>query len=174
MTLAGPPPPAGVIVFNRPPARRPSAFAQLHNIRAYFCHIHSPPCTQRIGAILDQRYPSARPHTILNSSIGAAHSSSQRPSIWIGDTPPPGCRSEQSDARWISSPSERCLFFGPESGSRASLIKPRLAMRSERHPVCARRDQACTPCMGAMQHCLCNFCSKRLYSRSSDDGQQER
>lgn len=118
MTLAGPPPPAGVIVFQLSSPQESQHVEQLHNIRAHSGRARPEPCTGRIGAILEQLYPSARLHTIFNSSIGAAHSSSQRPSIWIGDTPPPGCRSEQSDARWISSPSGRCLFLAPHiSGS---------------------------------------------------------
>jgi len=166
--------PSGRYCFSVFPPQESQRLEQLHNIRAHYGRVRPKLCIGRIGAILEQLYPSARLHTIFNSSIGAAHSSSQRPSIWIGDTPPPGCRSEQSDARWISSPSGRCLFLAPHiSGS----FQPRqvdCAARFRRQPRTRHCAEACTACMGAMQHCLCNFCSKRLYSRASDDGQQER
>lgn len=174
MTLAGPPPPAGVIVFSPSSHVLAAAIAHLHIIRARDRRIRATLCAQCIGAILDRLYTSGQLHTIFNSSIGAAHSSSQRPSIWIGDTPPPGCRSEQSDARWISSPSGRCLFSGPGFWATTPATATRLRHAFRRHARGYRRTEACIPCMGAMQHCLCNFCSERLYFRASDDGQQER
>ncbi len=143
MTLAGPPPPAGVIVFQSSPPQESQRLEQLHNIRAHYGRVRPKLCIGRIGAILEQLYPSARLHTIFNSSIAAAHSSSQRPSIWIGDTPPPGCRSEQSDARWTSSPSERCLFLPLDFVQDLQSPHSDCAMRIERHSWPCDRAEAC-------------------------------
>ena len=136
--------PSGRYCFSVSPPQESQRLEQLHNIRAHYGRVRPKLCTGRIGAILEQLYPSVRLHTIFNSSIGAAHSSSQRPSIWIGDTPPPGCRSEQSDARWTSSPSERCLFLPLDFGRDLQSPHSDCAMRIERHSWPCDRAEACT------------------------------
>ncbi|MGF6171741.1 hypothetical protein ABIE33_000015 [Ensifer sp. 4252] len=168
MTLAGPPPPAGVILFS--PS---SSLLQPIATAAQYLRIFPP--ILRLGMRFSHGcHETSELHkfTRLNYlqlidrggalpaplDLDRQHSSSQLPI--------------RTKRRSLDLLPQRALFDSGTASSLCHLLsrcRPAAALTA-RYPHDGQRE-ACVGCMGAMQHCLCNFCSNRLYSGSSDDGQ---
>ena len=108
MTPAGPPPPAGVIVFARAlqdadPARFSQTFS--HSARA-----SRNACGQRMGAIPTGRYHPAKAGSIQASSIGRRTPPPSGPPTGLAAPPPPRLPVDISNARRLPSPGGRCSF----------------------------------------------------------------
>lgn len=171
MALAGPPPPAGVILFSLP-----ISFILLgRSACTMFVQIWPPLCgamqlAHRCHEAFDLPKPGSLDYLQLIDRGGALllpapldldrqHSSSQLPI--------------RTKRRSLDLLPQRALFDSSQPFRSAVSDSAFAIRRRKQHlpPEC-RHKEACKSCMGAMQHYLCKFRPNRLYFGTSDDGQQ--